>query len=123
MTTTAADPSTASVTLSAPSPPSLASPFNTLQHTALEELPKFTGESEQNLTQFIDTIKHIGSFTIWDATNLYTLTTIKLGGPALNWYNNNKNYSLDWNSLKSQLLARFQPSLLPVTKKRLKNRQ
>jgi hypothetical protein len=105
-----------------PMPPSTPSPFTTLQQTALKELPKFTGESEQNVAQFIDTIEHIGSFTAWGPTELYTLTTIKLGGLAFNWYNNNKDSLLNWQLLKAQLLARFQPSL-SLTKTRLKNRR
>jgi hypothetical protein len=63
MATTAADLSTPSTTLSASSPLSLASPFHTFQHTALKELPKFTGESEQNVTHLVDTVEHIGSLT------------------------------------------------------------
>jgi hypothetical protein len=49
MATTAADPSTPSETLSAPSSLLLASTFTILQKTTLKELPKFTGEFEENL--------------------------------------------------------------------------
>jgi hypothetical protein len=102
--------------------PSLPSPFTTLQQTALKELPKFTGESDQNVTQFVDTVEHIGGFTGWGATELHTLATIKLGGLAFIWYNNNKDDLNTWLSLKTLLLERFQPSL-SVTKTQLKNRR
>jgi hypothetical protein len=39
------------------------SPFATLQHTVMKELPKFTGEGDQKVTQSIDAVEHIGSVT------------------------------------------------------------
>jgi hypothetical protein len=39
-------------------------PFvNTLQTTALKELTKFTGDPSQKVTQFINAIEQIGTYT------------------------------------------------------------
>jgi hypothetical protein len=89
---------------------SLPSPFATLQQAALKELPKFTGEPDQKVTQFIDAVDHIGIFAEWDDAKLHTLAIIKFGGVALNWYNNNKDVLRTWSILKTHLVERFQPS-------------
>ena len=101
---------------------SVPSPFASLQQTAMKELSKFTGEPDQKVTQFVDAIEHIGSFTEWTEPALHTLATIKLGGLAFNWYNNNKDTLRTWPFLKANLLERFQPSI-SVTKTRLKTRR
>lgn len=62
-----------------------------LQQTALKELQKFTGEPEQKISQFINAIEHIGSFTNLDDNALHALAAIKLNGLAFNWYDNNKD--------------------------------
>ena len=87
-------------------------PFLTqLQQTALKELQKFTGEPEQKISQFINAIEHIGSFTKLDDNALHALATIKLGGSAFNWYDNNKDTLTTWPSLKTHLRERFQQSI------------
>lgn len=86
-------------------------PFLTqLQQTALKELQKFTGESDEKVSQFINAISHIGSFTQLDDSALHALATIKLGGAAFNWYDNNKDNLTTWPILRTHLLQRFQPS-------------
>ena len=87
-------------------------PFLThLQQTALKELQKFTGEPEQKISQFINAIEHIGSFTRLDDNALHALATIKLGGLAFNWYDNNKDTLTTWQLLKTHLRERFQQSI------------
>ena len=101
---------------------SLSSPFATLQQTTIKELPKFTDDSDQKVTQFVDAVDHIGALTDWNDSALHTLTTIKLGGLAFNWYNNNKDTLCTSSVLKTNLLQRFQPSLT-VAKTQLKTRR
>ena len=88
----------------------------------MKELPKFTGEPDQKVTQFVDAIEHIGTFTEWTEPALHTLASIKLGGLAFNWYNNNKDTLRTWPLLKANLLERFQPSI-SVAKTHLKTRR
>jgi hypothetical protein len=108
--------SLSAVTMSVPSP------FASLQQTAMKELPKFTGEPDQKVAQFVDAIEHIGTLTEWTEPALHTLAAIKLGGLAFNWYNNNKDTLRTWPSLKAHLLERFQPSI-SIIKTRLKTRR
>ena len=82
----------------------------TLQTVALEELPVFTGDSNQNVNQFVDAIEHIGSLTSLTDATLHAIAMIKLRGSAFNWYLNNKSSLNTWNSFKLHLLERFQPS-------------
>jgi hypothetical protein len=51
-----------------------------LQATALKEFQKFTGDSDQKVTQFVNALEHIGAFTVLDDSALHALATIKLGG-------------------------------------------
>ena len=88
----------------------------------MKELTKFTGDPDQKVTQFVDAVEHIGTFTEWTDPALHTLATIELGGLAFNWYNNNKDTLRTWPLLKANLLDRFQPSI-SVTKTRLKTRR
>jgi hypothetical protein len=98
-------------------------PFmNTLQTIALKELTKFTGDPSQKVTQFINAIEQIGTFTELNDSMLHSLATIKLGGAAFNWYDNNKETLTSWSSLKTHLLERFKPSLSAV-KTQLKERK
>ncbi|CAF3989523.1 unnamed protein product, partial [Rotaria magnacalcarata] len=59
---------------------------NFIQSTALKELPKFTGDPQQKVTQFIDGVERIGTFTELNELLLHSIATIKLGGAAFNWY-------------------------------------
>ena len=93
-----------------------------VQTSALKELSKFTGDPTQKVTQFIDAVEHIGHFTALDDSLLHSIATIKLGGAAFNWYDNNKDTLQTWAHLKAHLLQRFKPSL-SVAKMKLKNRQ
>lgn len=92
----------------------LAMPTNrflaTLQTTALKELPKFTGDYSQKVTQFITAVEQIGAFTRLDSPMLHSIAIIKLGGSSLNWYENNKDSLHDCPSLRKHLLERFKPS-------------
>ena len=88
----------------------------------MKELTKFTGDPDQKVTQFVDAVEHIGTFTEWTEPALHTLATIKLGGLAFNWYNNNRNTLRTWPFLKANLLERFQPSI-SVTTTGLKTRR
>jgi hypothetical protein len=98
-------------------------PFmNTLQTIALKELTKFTGDPSQKVTQFINAIEQIGTFTELNDSMLHSLATIKLDGAAFNWYDNNKESLTSWSSLKTHLLERFKPSLSAV-KTQLKERK
>lgn len=92
-----------------------------LQQTALKEIQKFTGESDEKVSQFITAIEHIGSFTKLNDSALHALATIKLGGAAFNWYDNNKEGLTTWSSLRTHLLQRFQPSK-SIAKTQLKTR-
>ncbi|CAF4134626.1 unnamed protein product, partial [Rotaria sordida] len=94
---------------------------NILHTTALKELPKFTGDPNQKVTQFINAVEHIGSFAGLNESMLHSLATIKLGGSVFNWYNNNQAHLQSWRDLKQHLLERFKPSL-SATKTRLKER-
>jgi hypothetical protein len=96
--------------------------MNTLQTTALKELAKFTGDPSQKVTQFINSIEQIGTFTELNDSMLHSLATIKLGGAAFNWYDNNKETLNSWSSLKTHLLERFKPSL-SAAKTQLKERK
>ena len=98
-------------------------PFlNTLQATALKELQKFTGDPAQKVTQFVNAVEQIAAFTALDDPMLHSIATIKLGGPAFNWYDNNKTNLNTWTALKSHLLERFKPSL-SLAKTQLKERR
>jgi hypothetical protein len=88
----------------------------------LKELTKFTGDPSQKVTQFINAIEQIGTFTESNDSMLHTLATIKLGGAAFNWYDNNKGTLNSWSSLKTHLLERFKPSL-SAAKTQLKERK
>ncbi len=71
-------------------------PFmNTLQTIALKELTKFTGDPSQKVTQFINAIEQIGTFTELNDSMLHSLATIKLDGAAFNWYDNNKTLNVE----------------------------
>lgn len=96
--------------------------MSTLQTTALKELPKFTGDPSEKITHFINSIEQIGRFTETNDSILHSLATIKLGGAAYNWYENNKPDLGSWSSLKTQLLERFKPSL-SMAKTHLKERK
>ena len=63
---------------------------NLLNTAALKELPKFTGDPNQKVTQFINAVEHIGSFAGLNESMLHSITIIKLGGSAFSWYDNNK---------------------------------
>ena len=82
-----------------------------IQTTALKELPIFTRDQTQKVTQFIDSVERIGTFTELNDSLLYSIATIKLGGAAFNWYDNNKDTLQSWQDLKHHLLERFRPSL------------
>ena len=82
----------------------------TLQITALKDLSKFTGDSDQEVNQFINAVEHIRSFTALNDAALHALATVKLGGLAFKWYDSNKSSLNTWDSLKLHLLDRFQPS-------------
>jgi len=98
-------------------------PFmTTLQTTALKELTKFTGDPSQKVTQFINAIEQIGTFTELNDSMLHSLAIIKLGGAAFNWYDNNKETLNSWSSLKTHLIERFKPSL-SAAKTQLKERK
>ena len=93
-----------------------------IQTTALKELPIFTGDQTQKVTQFIDSVERIGTFTELNDSLLYSIATIKLGGAAFNWYDNNKDTLQSWQDLKHHLLERFRPSL-STAKTQLKERK
>ncbi|CAF4184418.1 unnamed protein product, partial [Rotaria magnacalcarata] len=95
---------------------------NLIQSTALKELPKFTGDPQQKVTQFIDGVERIGIFTELNESLLHSIATIKLGGAAFNWYDNNKETLRSWRELKQHLLERFKPSL-STAKTQLKERK
>ncbi|CAF3431006.1 unnamed protein product [Rotaria socialis] len=84
---------------------------NLIQSTALKELPKFTGDRQRKVTQYIDAVEHIGIFTELNESLLHSTATIKLGGAAFNWYDNNKETLRSWRELKQNLLELFKPSL------------
>ena len=96
--------------------------LNVIQTTALKELQKFTGDPSQKVTQFIDGVERIGSFSKLNDSTLHAIATIKLGGSAFNWYDNNKSTLKTWKLLKTQLLARFKPSI-SMAKSELKERK
>lgn len=96
--------------------------LNVIQTAALKELSKFTGEPPQKVTQFIEAIEQIGAFTELNDSLLYSIATIKLGGAAYNWYDNNKSTLRTWSDLKQHLLERFKPSL-SASKTQLKERK
>ena len=96
--------------------------INTLRTTALKELPKFTGDSSQKVTQFINAIERLGQFIELNDSMLHSIAIIKLGGAAFNWYDNNKESLSTWSSLKAHLLERFKPSL-SAAKTHLKDRK
>ncbi|CAF1654997.1 unnamed protein product [Rotaria magnacalcarata] len=75
---------------------------NLNQSTALKELPKFTGDPQQKVTQFIDGVERIGTFTESNESLFNSIATIK--------------------ELKQRLLERFQPSLF-TAKTQLKERK
>jgi hypothetical protein len=95
---------------------------NIIQTTALKELSKFTGDPSQKVTQFIDSVERIGGFSNLDDSILHSIATIKLGGSAFNWYDNNKSTLTSWTHLKTQLLTRFKPSI-SMAKTALKDRK
>ncbi|CAF4224365.1 unnamed protein product [Rotaria sp. Silwood2] len=95
---------------------------NLLNTTALKELPKFTGDPNQKVTQFLNAVEHIGSFAGLNESMLHSIAIIKLGGSAFSWYDNNKEHLQSWRDLKQHLLERFKPSL-SATKMRLKERK
>ena len=99
------DPVEASVMATSPAPF-----LATLQTTALKELPKFTGDPSQKVTQFIAAVEQIATFTQLNPPMLHSIAISKLGGSALNWYENNKDSLRDWVSLRAHLLERFKPS-------------
>ena len=70
-----------------------------IQTTALKELPIFTGGQTQKITQFIDSVERIGTFTELNDSLLYSIATIKLGGAAFNWYDNHKDTLQSWQDL------------------------
>ena len=96
--------------------------LNILQVTALKELPKFTGAPSEKITHFINSIEQIGRFAETDDSMLHSLATIKLGGAAYNWYENNKSDLGSWSVMKTQLLERFRSSL-SMAKTQLKERK
>ncbi|CAF2058627.1 unnamed protein product, partial [Rotaria magnacalcarata] len=57
---------------------------NLNQSTALKELPKFTGDPQQKVTQFIDGVERIGTFTESNESLFNSIATIKLGGAVFN---------------------------------------
>ncbi|CAF2047848.1 unnamed protein product, partial [Rotaria magnacalcarata] len=90
--------------------------------TALKELPKFTDDPQQKVTQFIDGVGRIGTFTERNESLLHSIATIKLREAAFNWYDNNKETIRSWRELKQHLLERFKPSL-STAKTQLKERK
>jgi len=110
--------SSASTSTTTPVDPSYAS----LQATALKELQKFTGDPTQKVTHFINAIERLRLFSPLDDVMLHAIATIKLGGSASNWYDNNKDSLNSWSLLKTHLLARFKPSL-SAAKTQLKDRR
>ncbi|CAF1616284.1 unnamed protein product [Rotaria magnacalcarata] len=95
---------------------------NLNQSTALKELPKFTDDPQQKVTQFIDGVERIGAFTELNESLLHSIATIKLREAAFNWYDNNKEILRSWRELKQHLLERFKPSL-STAKTQLKERK
>ncbi|CAF1548942.1 unnamed protein product, partial [Adineta ricciae] len=93
-----------------------------LQTTALKELQKFTGDPSQKVTHFINAIEQLRSFSPLSDAMLHSIATLKLGGPAFNWYDNNRDSLDSWSLLKTNLLARFKPSL-SAAKTQLKDRR
>jgi len=93
-----------------------------LQATALKELQKFTGDSTQKVTQFINAVEHLRTFTPLTDVMLHSVATLKLSGSAFNWYDNNRDSLDSWSLLKTNLFARFKPSL-SVAKTQLKERR
>jgi len=115
--TTESTTASSSVTTTTTSDPFLVS----LQATALKELQKFTGDPTQKVTHFINAIEQLGTFTSLNDSMLHAVATLKLGGSAFNWYDNNKESLNSWFSLKTSLLERFKPSL-SAAKTQLKER-
>ncbi|CAF3409407.1 unnamed protein product, partial [Rotaria sp. Silwood2] len=95
---------------------------NLIQTTALKKLPKFTGHSTQKVTHFIDGVERIVPPTESNDSILHSIATIKLGGSAYNWYDNNKESLRSWTNLKQRLLQRFKLSL-SAAKIQLKDRK
>lgn len=95
---------------------------NLIQTTALKELSKFTGDHNQKVTQFINSVENIGQLTALNDSMLHSIATLKLGGSAYNWYDNNKETLGSWTSLKQHLIERFKPSL-SAAKTQLKDRK
>jgi hypothetical protein len=93
-----------------------------LQVTALKELQKFTGDPTQKVTHFINAIEQLRFFSPLNDVMLHSIATLKLGGLAFNWYDNNKDSLNSWSLLKTNLLARFKPSL-SAAKTQLKDRR
>ena len=93
-----------------------------LQATALKELQKFTGDPTQRVTHFINAIEQLRFFSPLTDAMLHSIATLKLGGSAFNWYDNNKDSLNSWSLLKTNLLARFKPSL-SAAKTQLKDRR
>lgn len=93
-----------------------------LQVTALKELQKFTGDPTQKVTHFINAIEQLRFFSPLNDVMLHSIATLKLGGSAFNWYDNNKDSLHSWSLLKTNLLARFKPSL-SAAKTQLKDRR
>ena len=97
-------------------------PQNLLNTAFLNKLPKFTGDPNQKVTQFINAVEHISSFAELNESMLHSIAIIKLGGSPFSWYDNNKEDLKSWQDLKQYLLERFKPSL-SATKTRLKERK
>ncbi|CAF1539454.1 unnamed protein product [Adineta ricciae] len=93
-----------------------------LQATALKELQKFTGDPSQKVVHFINSIEQLRTFTPLTDAMLHAVATLKLGGSAFSWYENNRDSLNSWSSLKAHLLERFKPSL-STAKTRLKERR
>ena len=76
---------------------------NLLNTSALKELPKFTGDPDQKVTQFINAVEHIGSFAGLNESMLHSIAIIKLGESAFSWYDNNKEDLKSWQDLKQHI--------------------
>ena len=57
-------------------------PILGLNLLGLMALPKFTGDPNQKVTQFINAVEHINSFAGLNESMLHSIAIIKLGGSA-----------------------------------------
>ncbi len=78
------------------------------QQKRYQNLQPFTGDLSEDVDEYIEQIKSIGSLTKESDEVLHILLKVKLSGKADCWYDNNKDSLGTWSQLRIGFRERFQ---------------